>query len=234
MNLQPVEKQELSEDGTIEYFKIWRTIQGEGPFVGMPATFVRLAGCNLRCPLCDTDYTSQRTRVTEKALAKAIQDMTPVGGLVVFTGGEPFRQRLGEVISLLLWADCWVQIETNGTLYQDVQFLFPLALHRDKLVVVCSPKTPNISPAMEDLVHSWKYVVEAGRVSEADGLPLSALGMPAPPFRPRVRDKSRIYVQPLDEGDVEKNKVHLAAALHSCQTFGYRLCLQIHKQLGLE
>ncbi|WP_341758328.1 radical SAM protein [Candidatus Tisiphia endosymbiont of Ditula angustiorana] len=47
----------IFNDGTsLEIKSIFKTIQGEGPFVGMPAVFIRLGGCNLACNFCDTDF----------------------------------------------------------------------------------------------------------------------------------------------------------------------------------
>ena len=63
MNQQAPEKQQLRGDGLLAVHSIFYTIQGEGPFAGETAVFVRLAGCNLQCPLCDTDYTSDRRMV---------------------------------------------------------------------------------------------------------------------------------------------------------------------------
>jgi len=50
MNQQPIEKQFLHPKGDLEVHSIFLTIQGEGPFTGQRAVFVRLAGCNLQCP----------------------------------------------------------------------------------------------------------------------------------------------------------------------------------------
>ena len=50
INIQPIEKRELSTDGSVQVHSIFYTLQGEGPFAGQPAVFVRLAGFNLQCP----------------------------------------------------------------------------------------------------------------------------------------------------------------------------------------
>ena len=59
-NTQPAEKQVKSSGLILAINSIFYTIQGEGPFAGSPAVFVRLAGCNLQCPMCDTEYTSRQ------------------------------------------------------------------------------------------------------------------------------------------------------------------------------
>jgi organic radical activating enzyme len=95
--------------------------------------------------------------------------------------------------------------------------------------VVVSPKTPSINYAGH--VAAWKYVIKAGEVNEADGLPLFGTQgrfMNVPLARPS-RPHSPIYVQPCDEKDAEKNAANLAACLDSVRRFGYRLSLQQHK-----
>ena len=66
--------------------EIFYSLQGEGRFTGVPAVFVRLAGCNLRCPFCDTDFTS----VTETSAADIVREVKRYPARhVVLTGGEP-------------------------------------------------------------------------------------------------------------------------------------------------
>ena len=77
--------------GDVEIVDIWKTIQGEGPLAGCPSVFIRLAGCNLRCPWCDTDYTSNRKLWRASEVVELVRAIRP-SGLVVLTGGEPFRQ----------------------------------------------------------------------------------------------------------------------------------------------
>lgn len=79
---------------------IFRTIQGEGAMIGEPMTFIRLAGCSVGCPLCDTDY-----RVTSRATAAEISAgvalITPPKTWVWITGGEPTDHDLGPLLTAL-------------------------------------------------------------------------------------------------------------------------------------
>ena len=227
LNTQPAEKAIHREDGSLDVVNIWSTIQGEGPFAGTPAVFVRLGGCNLTCPRCDTDYTTSRKLHSVGELMDKVQESMGNSSLIVLTGGEPFRQNIGRFCNALLNRDFRVQIETNGTLYQpEVPY--------SHLSIVCSPKTPKLSSELAPHITAYKYILEAGKVSEEDGLPLSSLGMPTPPARPHNGCFGEVFVQPLDEQDEERNKLHRHAAVESCMKFGYRLSLQIHKYLNLE
>ncbi len=226
-NTQPREPVWIHDQGVIELFDAWRTIQGEGPLAGSVACFVRLSGCNLDCPLCDTDYTSKRKRVAPEELVEVVRAILP-SGLVVLTGGEPFRQNLGVSVRLLLHAGYQVQIETNGTIFpEDHDWL-------NYVTIVCSPKVPGISQELRPYISAYKYVIQHGFVDPKDGLPTITLGYRRP-SRPRTsRPWEHIYVQPLDEFNEGLNKLNLDATLESCYKFGYRLCLQMHKIIGLE
>lgn len=224
-NKQITEKPELGDGNTLEIVNIWKTIQGEGPFVGIPATFVRVAGCNFRCLLCDTNYTSDRQSVLLDNLVASIVDYGL--SLVVITGGEPFRQNIGPLVERLSAHGLAVQIETNGSLSIDT---FPWGIAQ----VVCSPKSPKVHPDIASRAIAWKYVIEAGYTDE-DGFPNRILGVGMRVARPPDGfSREQIYIQPLDEKEQWRNDRHRQAAVDICLTHGYRLCLQIQKIVGVK
>lgn len=92
--------------------EIFYSIQGEGPAMGRPAAFVRLAGCNLFCEGCDTHLSSW----SELSLREVLEQIQ--GDRVIITGGEPTlqMQELTELVSLLYRSGKEIHIETNGTM----------------------------------------------------------------------------------------------------------------------
>lgn len=236
INKQPIEKREPSYEGTLQVHSIFKTIQGEGPFCGTPCVFVRLAGCNLQCPACDTDYTSTRTEMTPDQIASSVTDLQgklfPM--LVVITGGEPFRQHIGELVDKLVRRGHYVQIESNGTMNPPV---FPWnkdTAQRRGAYIVISPKTGKINTLAEAAACAFKYVVAWDKVGK-DGLPSSALDMPNAPARPTPGlFDGQIYIQPLDSKDPEENKLHTDVAVMLSLEHGHILQLQVHKYIGVE
>lgn len=230
-NQQPIEKPIRNEDGTfLDVVSIFPTIQGEGPFAGCPAVFVRLAGCNLQCPLCDTDYTSERMHCLVDSIADEVRRVRGRATLVVITGGEPFRQPIRKLVDALLVDGYRVQIETNGTLYRELDFK-----HR-RLTIVCSPKTGAVNQKLLPHIAAFKYVATLRALAlSRDGLPMNALDHPSAPvlFRPDVHHPAEVYLQPVDEQDEHLNRQNLDAVVHACRTYGHRLCLQLHKIIQL-
>jgi len=242
-NPQPSERYTLRSDGALDVVRIWHTIQGEGPHAGKPAVFVRLAGCNLACPFCDTDYTTGRSFYNPSNLQDSVEyNAFRETRLVVITGGEPFRQNLGPFLRLLRLSGFHAQVETNGAypkFMEDEQQDWSLLP-----TIVCSPKLPHINASLVPHITALKYVLEAGKVDGEDGLPTNTLGEKWPPGRPEWEDfKGEVYVQPVDHSldenltttqRLKQNEANVKAAVDSCLKFGYRLCLQVHKLVGLD
>lgn len=231
VNAQAPEKT-IGEDGDVlEVQEIFHTLQGEGPYAGTAAVFVRLAGCNLQCPGCDTDYTSRRKSYQAAAIAATV-NLIAKGTetrLVVVTGGEPFRQRCGELTRLLLRDGYRVQFETNGTIYDPSMRPY---FGNPRVTVVCSPKA-GVNFHVLPEVSAFKYVLKAGETDPLDGLPLKALDSHARPERPPLAFSGPVYLQPYDEGDRERNTANLRECVKSCLRFDYTLCVQLHKLEGV-
>jgi 7-carboxy-7-deazaguanine synthase len=97
--------------------EIYKSLQGESTYAGLPCVFVRLTGCNLRCSWCDSEYTFQGGhKMTLEEVVDEVCRLSPQGGLVEITGGEPMLQER-EVVPLMqrLIEDGYqVLLETSG------------------------------------------------------------------------------------------------------------------------
>lgn len=252
------------ERSTLNVISVFRTIQGEGPLAGEPAIFVRLAGCNLRCHFCDTEFTEGTKAKEIDALVKEIEFLAGDGiGLVVITGGEPLAQPITPFISALAAAEFFVQVETAGTVWQ--KGLVPF-IESNSLVLVCSPKTASVHPMVQQYCEHFKYIVRAGELDEADGLPNRSTqdeGKECKLWRPSKdaidQGGLTVWLQPCDEyrfhevditnltsqkreflrgmaedHDFDRIKNNIQACVISAMKFGYRISFQLHKVLGVE
>jgi len=96
--------------------EIYKSLQGESSFAGLPCVFVRLAGCNLRCAWCDSEYTfGGGQKMSAAEILAEVQRLSPNGGLVEITGGEPMLQER-ELVPFMqqLVGGYGVLLETSG------------------------------------------------------------------------------------------------------------------------
>jgi len=107
--------------------EIFWSFQGEGLRVGVPSIFLRLAGCSVQCPYCDTkdSWKSDAGAV----LSMSIEEILPViekhkkkypQSQVVITGGEPLEQDLSGITAALKKKNNFLSLETNGLHFQDL------------------------------------------------------------------------------------------------------------------
>ena len=124
---------------TYKVNEIFHSLQGEGFHTGTPAVFVRLSGCNLRCPFCDTDHTAATPMTAEAIVAEASR--YPSRHLVL-TGGEPALQADAALVDALHAAGFFIQVETNGSRQ------LPAGIDW----ITCSPKdAPVVLPRIDEL-----------------------------------------------------------------------------------
>ena len=100
----------------MQIIEIYRSIQGESSFAGIPCIFVRLAACNLRCTWCDSEYTFTGGRkMSTDEVEQQVAKLAP-GGLVEITGGEPMLQEreLVPLMERLLARGYTLLLETSG------------------------------------------------------------------------------------------------------------------------
>jgi len=117
--------------------EMFKSIQGEGIYIGVPMFFIRLTGCNLRCEWCDTQYAFyEGEEMSINSIVKSVED----SGLkwVCITGGEPLLQEdVYKLIDTLLRKGYKILLETNGSILIDK---LPT---EDNLVISLDIKTPS-------------------------------------------------------------------------------------------
>ena len=200
---------------------IFSSLQGEGHHTGHAATFVRFAGCNLRCSFCDTDFTHYREMSAEEIVESVKQYTTR---FVVLTGGEPSLQVDETLVAALHEAGFYIAVETNGTR------LLPESIDW----VTVSPKQPLTTTSLPQ--------IESGRVNEIkvvfDGtasdilLSVEHLEKEAEYTRDSFHNlpSPLLFLQPCDVGDAQHNAEITRQCIeyimqHPC----WQLSLQTHK-----
>lgn len=210
----PIRKPLMGDGSTLEITSIFKTLQGEGPYSGWPAIFIRLGGCNLACTFCDTEFEAFQELKLEEIIAE-VEKLHTNQKLIVITGGEPFRQPIEKLCTSLLEKGFKVQLETNGTLFRPIP---------DKVEIICSPKSSGqIRPDLLERVTAFKFIISAGNTSHnhVPEVGQSKAGTP-------------VYVQPMDEYDGSKNARNLEYTRDLALEHGYNLTLQLHKLIGVE
>jgi organic radical activating enzyme len=185
--------------------EIFKSLQGEGRNMVRPVVFVRFAGCNLKCPWCDTDV-STRFESTLEELLSEIRFFNLKS--VIFTGGEPSLVKgIPELVEALKEDGFWIGVETNGTV-DPGWFAFV-----DYLAV--SPKRgANLAVDRADEV---RVVAEDEKTYE---------------FCEKLREKisaTDYYVSPCDH-DGQIDFATAKSVLSKLQ--GWSLSVQLHKILG--
>lgn len=244
----PVEKQVIDLEGRLRLVAqpggVFRTVQGEGPYAGHRAIFIRLHGCNLRCWFCDTQFSEPEDPTYEiDYIENLIHEQCldgAVPGLVVITGGEPFRQNIWPLIDRMNRRGCRVQIETAGTLWVDP----PGNFFGPRPDIIVSPKTPKIHPEIQRHATAYKYVIRAEDIEDGpheiqDGLPVWTTQAPVQEggsesisilFRPPpLWPEHKVYVSPMDEHDEERNALNRRTVAQLAIKHGYIAGLQLHK-----
>jgi len=213
---------EVGAKRTLRIEEIYENVQGEGLLVGTPSIFVRFSGCNLRCPWCDQpsalDFGKKNSSV-EEVLHKIRS--SPLRHVVI-TGGEPFAHgELPKLVKALLFEGFSVQIETNGTLWNE-----ELREVISRIHVTCSPKAVAnffVQPPILTNAKELKFVVDEDLNEDV---------LLREDFREFLRS-GRVVLQP--EGN-RKEMLRKALGLQRALVMkGYtpRIIPQVHKLVGL-
>lgn len=183
--------------------EIFYSVQGEGKHAGMPAVFLRLAGCGMGCPFCDTKYAFNKGREMNSLQILVALAEYPCKAVVV-TGGEPAEQDLAGLIRALKGAGHEVHLETNGSIDADVS----------QADFVCVSPKKYVSPEMLKKADVIKIVV--GQETDLEDLKK---------YYAYENAKTQIYLQP--ESNKQEN-IDLCVKLLKNHPSA-RLSLQTHK-----
>ena len=139
--------------------EIFYSLQGEGPFSGCAAIFVRLATCTMCCPWCDTKYAQKvNSLITEKQILKEIKKYP--AKLVIITGGEPCEQNIIPLAKLLKAKKYQVHLETNGSVNIDRKYFDFIAVSPKKYVSKEMLKKADIIKLVIDGKTSLKEILK--------------------------------------------------------------------------
>ena len=191
--------------------EIFESLQGEGRNSGRPCVFVRFAGCNLKCPWCDTDVT-KRFSLTLDELVAEVKGFKAKS--VILTGGEPTIQNgMPELVARLKAEGHWIGVETNGLVGADwLQFAD---------YVACSPKAECAARYDGDET-----------LRKADEVRIVASSEKIVTFCRKIRKRivaTDYYISPCDRD----GQIDFATAKTVLDKLGdWSLSVQLHKLLG--
>lgn len=188
--------------------EIFYSLQGEGFHSGEAAVFVRLSGCNLKCPFCDTNHEAG-VQMSEEAIVSEVRKYP--ARMVVVTGGEPSLQLSETLVDALHAHGKLVAVETNGT--------HPIPGNVDW--VTLSPKDAFLGPQAKPLL------------TKADELKVLYDGQRQPMEYTYISAPHR-FLQPIDCGDAARNARITAATVDYIKRHPeWRLSLQTHKIINI-
>ncbi len=187
--------------------EIFVSLQGEGFHTGTAAVFLRLSGCNLKCPFCDTQHRSF-TEMTEDEIVEAVTAFSP--RTLIVTGGEPMLQFTSSLADKLHEAGMRIHVETNGTIDFDTSMVD---------WITCSPKVGEGGALRLSFAHELKLLY---RGEETDFEAAEALRA------------DHYYLQPLDTGHAEQNREIVQETInYIIKNPKWKLSLQTHKILSI-
>ena len=197
---------------------IFYSLQGEGRNTGRAAVFVRFAGCNLRCPFCDTEFDTYTEMTAEEIITKAASlhpSSSTLPSFIVLTGGEPTLQVDEAFVDLLHNAGYEVAMESNG--------IRPAPQNLDWLTVSPKARGERQEVRGERMPDELKIVFDEHTAPDEFLPSLSSSHSPL------------LYLQPCDTGDAQRNEAITQACVdYIKQHPQWRLSLQTHKLIGIE
>lgn len=192
--------------------EIFTSIQGEGSQAGVPATFIRLYGCNLKCEFCDEPLHTQTNQI-KLYTAEELLAMCKTY-LVVITGGEPSLNDINELINVIQdKGEHIVQVETNGY----------------NIMHIATANIKTIAPKFGQTVMYPEKYDECKLLVSAD-MDIEELDKRIDYWLSR---NVGVYLQPINNTS-SINRVNLEFAIEQCIRTGVPLSPQLHKLMEVE
>lgn len=197
--------------------EIFLSLQGEGHHAGEAAVFIRLSGCNLNCPFCDTDFKEYIVMDAPSIIRHIYEECgkNPLPSLCVITGGEPTLQLDNDLIAAIHETGMKICLETNGT------HLIPDGID----FVTVSPKSPFLDTDAAK--------VKVDRCDEIKVVMTEKISVEAIRAFERI-EADYYYIQPCDTGFISENKKIMQRAVEFVKYHpNWRLSLQQQKILNV-
>lgn len=213
---------------------VYPCVQGEGCNTGLPMVMLRLQGCEVGCPFCDTKETWESSSIfqlptiqdalgqnpkwtmqDEQSIILYIQECYPDFAWILISGGEPAQYDLSTLVSLLHDYGHKVAIETSGT--EEIKGNFDW--------VCVSPKIdmPGKKPIKaQPILNADEIKMVIGKGSDLEKLDVLLADF-------RIRPDCQICLQPISQSPKATQ-----LCIEECQKRGYRLSIQVHKYLNIE
>lgn len=203
--------------------ELYVTIQGEGSLTGTPMFFLRLQGCDVGCPWCDTKHTWDATGGRLCGAAELAAEVETLRNReaestrwVCVTGGEPAQQNLKALVDALHDRSYSVALETSGTAlgFVDAGFDWVCVSPKENM-----PGGLKLRPEALVRADELKFVV--GRKEHVDDMLRILRTYPQ-------KENAEIFLQPLSQSEKAT-----AVAVEACKRYGFNLSVQTHKVVGL-
>jgi len=210
--------------------EIFFSLQGEGRLAGVPAVFVRLAGCDLRCKWCDTPYALEASQGQTRTVEEVLQEIGQFKcKYVVVTGGEPLKDmELPGLLNALAQMDKHVTVETVAGSYQEIVCN----------LISISPKLSNAVPkgnqtndrpqgyqvniaAIREYIKSYDYQIKFVVESEEDLTEIEDVLHELESEEPTPIDRNKVFLMPQAKTRQQHSQLGPQVA-QMCLEKGYR------------
>ncbi len=196
---------------TLPLVETFTSIQGEGHHQGITTSFIRLGGCNIGCPWCDTKESWDGAAHPSLSVEKIVDNVSQFDhDIVIITGGEPLMHDLGSLCAALHKAGYRTHLETSGA--------YPISGTWDWISLSPKKLAPPV-PEIVGMADELKVVIRNRNDFQW-----------AEEYENQVKEDCKLYLQPeWEKGEIAKSWIEVYIKEHP----KWRMSLQLHKYLDL-